>query len=95
MSFYDYIKPELLILVPVLNIIGILVSKSKIKNKMIPLFLGAFSIAMSLIYVLSSVAITNALDFFNALFTAITQGVLIAGTSVYFDQIIKQKNKSE
>ena len=35
----DYIKPELLILIPVLNIIGEIIKQTKINDKYIPLIL--------------------------------------------------------
>ena len=39
-AFKEFIKPELLILIPVLYLIGIGMKKSEIKDKFIPLLLG-------------------------------------------------------
>lgn len=82
----NYIAPELLILVPVLYIIGVAFKKTeKIKDKFIPLILGGVGIVLSCLWVIGTNGFTV-----EALFTAITQGVLVAGASVYGNQIIKQ-----
>ena len=74
----EMIKPELLILIPVLYFIGVAIRKSeKIKNEYIPMLIG---IGQGILL---------------AVFTAITQGVLVAGVSVYINQIIKQKKYLE
>jgi len=86
MEFYDYIKPELLILVPVLFIIGEIVKNTKkVKDNYIPAILGISGVALAFLYVTA----TEGLALIGA-FTAITQGVLVAGAAVYADQLIKQ-----
>ena len=60
MDFQEYIKSELLILVPVLYIIGLGLKKSKLKDKWIPLVLGIISIALSAVWVVATSQITNA-----------------------------------
>lgn len=89
----QFVEPELLILIPVLYLIGIGIKKSAIKDKWIPLILGGCGIVLACIYVLALDPIASAQAFFTALFTAITQGILCAGASVYVNQIIKQANK--
>ena len=91
----EYIKPELLVLVPVLYLIGVAVKKSNIADKFIPWILGGVSVALSALYILASGFPTNAADVALAVFTAITQGVLIAGASVYVNQLVKQTGKEE
>lgn len=93
MGFEEYIKPELLILIPVLYLIGIGIKKSKISDTWIPLMLGGCGILLACIYVLATDPIVDAQSFFTALFTAITQGILCAGASVYANQIFKQAVK--
>lgn len=95
MDFLQYIKPELLVLIPVLFLIGIGIKKSNIKDNFIPLILGAIGILLSGLYVFATSEIQGAQAVATALFTAITQGVLVAGASVYTDQIIKQAKKGE
>jgi len=93
MNFYDCIKPDLLILLPVLYLIGVFLKKSALPDKWIPLVLGAAAVILALIRVFADTPVHSASDFFTALFTAITQGILIAGTDVYAHQIYKQSKK--
>ena len=89
MEFEKYIQPELLILVPVLYIIGAAIKKTEfISNKFIPIILGAIGIILSCLYVISTCGFSAI-----SIFTAITQGILVAGSSVYVNQIINQRNK--
>lgn len=90
MEFQDFIKPELLILIPVLYLIGMAIKKSNLPDKFIPLILGIVGIVLSVIYLLSTEPIIGTQAVATAIFTAITQGVLCAGASVYVNQIIKQ-----
>ena len=85
-EFKDFISPELLVLIPVLYIIGIGAKKTTlIPDKFIPIVLGACGIILSCLWVLG----TNGISIIG-IFTAITQGILVAGASVYINQIIKQ-----
>lgn len=84
----DYINPELLILIPVLNIIGkIIKNTKKISDNMIPLILGGIGILLSIPYAL----VSNVYDTTQkGIVMGLIQGVLIAGMSVYGHQIFKQ-----
>ena len=95
MNLQDYIKPELLVLIPVLYLIGMGVKKSAIADKWIPSALGAAGVVLSALYVLATSELTSMQHIAFAVFTAITQGVLVAGTSVYVNQIIVQSKKGE
>ena len=85
-----YIHSELFVLIPVMYFIGLALKKSKVKDRWIPLMLGAVSVALCVIWVLSTSPIHSGAELFSAIFTALTQGVLIAGASVYANQIFKQ-----
>ena len=92
----NYIKPELLILLPVLYFIGIAAKQSaSIKDKHIPLLLGVVGVLLAVIYVLASSAIVGWQGALMAVFVALTQGILCAGCSVYINQIIKQSGRHE
>lgn len=91
----NYIKPELLILVPVLYIAGSAIKKSKIPDNLIPLILGAFSITLSTLWVVSTSEITDWQDGLYAVFVSITQGILTAGASVYVNQLYIQSKKDD
>ena len=78
-AYQDYIKAELLVLIPVLYILGEFIKKTdKIDNKYIPALLGISGIFLSLLYVFATEGITAL-----GAFTAITQGILVAGAAVY------------
>ena len=81
MTFTDYIRPELLILVPVLYFLGEIIKSSRY----IPAVLGIVGVALSLLYVLGTEAFSA-----TGVFTAITQGILVAGTAVYTNELIDQ-----
>lgn len=93
MNFQDYIKTELLILIPVLYFVGIGLKKSKLPDKWIPATLGAAAVVLSAIWIVATGDISSIAEAASALFTAITQGVLLAGASVYANQLYIQANK--
>lgn len=95
MEAMEYIKPELLVLIPVLYLIGVAVKKSKVADKFIPWILGGVSVALSALWILANNFPATAADAALAVFTAFTQGVLIAGASVYANQLVKQTGKDE
>lgn len=95
MNYQDYIKSELLILIPVLYFIGSALKKSSLPDKLIPVILGAISIMLSSIWIIATENINCFNDVALALFTAITQGILLAGASVYANQIYVQSKKEE
>lgn len=95
MNYQDYIKTELLILVPVLYFIGIGLKKSKLPDRWIPLSIGVISVLLSAVWVIATSDITCVKDAAYAVFTALTQGVLVAGASVYANQLYLQARKDE
>ncbi|MBO5323692.1 MAG: phage holin family protein [Oscillospiraceae bacterium] len=95
MDYIKYIKSELLILVPVLYLIGLGLKKSKLPDKWIPLTLGITGISLSAIWVFTTSPVITAQEVAAALFTALTQGILAAGASVYASQLHIQAHKDE
>lgn len=95
MNYQDYIKTELLILVPVLYFIGVGLKRSKIRDKFIPMILGIVAVIMACCWIIATEDISGMNEFFSALFTAVTQGVLTAGASVYVNQLHIQAKKEE
>ena len=93
MNFEDFVKPELLVLIPVLYLSGIAVKKSAIKDKYIPVVLGAVAVILAGLYVFATTDISGGKAAVMAIFTSVTQGILAAGTSVYVNQIYKQTTK--
>lgn len=89
----EFIKPELVVLVPVLYIIGLAIVKSELQNKHIPFILMGVGIILSGLWVGSTCPIGNAQEIALAIFTAIVQGILVAGASVLINETIKQAKK--
>lgn len=86
----EFIKPELLILVPVLVAAGTLIKSSSIDNRLIPLILGIAGIVLSGIWIFSAGLPADAGGVLAALFSSVTQGILIASAAVYGNQMVKQ-----
>ena len=99
MDFKEYIKPGLIILIPVLYVIGVGIKKCKrISDNCIPLILGIIGIVLSALWVFASSEIYGFKEVLIAIFTSVTQGVLVAAVSVFFNQMYKQlsnDNKGE
>lgn len=86
----EFIKPELLVLVPVLYLVGIALKKSAVQDKHIPWILGLAGVVLAALWILSSSTINGLQSVAAAVFSALVQGVLVAGASVYVNQIVKQ-----
>lgn len=92
----EYIKPELLVVAIVLYFIGIgLKNTELIKDKYIPIILGILGVFISAIYIIATSTIANYQEVLTVIFTSIVQGILVAGASVYINQVIKQSQKEE
>ena len=95
MNYQNYIKTELLVLVPVLYFVGMGLKKSKLPDKWIPVTLGVVSIFLAALWLFATTKIEGVRELVLALFSSITQGVLAAGASVYTNQIFLQSKKEE
>lgn len=94
--FKDYIRPELLVLVPVLYLVGMGAKKSRrIDDRNIPALLGAAGIVLAALYVLATTTFAGWQTAVMAVFTAVVQGILCAGGSVFVNQLVKQAGKTE
>lgn len=92
----NYVKPELIVVAIVLYFIGIGLKQSQtVKDKYIPLILGLIGIVLCAIWVIATSPLSTMQEIAMAVFTAIVQGILVAGLSTYVNQIIKQSNKDE
>lgn len=79
----EFITENALMLIPVLNIIGAIIKNiEKVPDKYIPLILLGFGI-------LGSVAILGISP------ESVVQGVLVTGTAVFGNQLVKQLKKTE
>lgn len=91
----EMIKPELLVLIPVLYLFGTALKKSQVSDKHIPWLLGLVATVLGLIYIFATSSIGTWQEVLLAFFSGITQSVLCAGASVYVNQIVKQAGKEE
>lgn len=92
----EYVKPELIVVAVVLYFGGMGLKQAQaVKDKYIPLILGAAGIVLCAIWVLATSPLGTGQDIAMAVFTAIVQGTLVAGLSTYVNQIIKQVQKTE
>lgn len=82
MSILQYILDKMLILIPILNILGMIIKEiDKIPDRYIPLLLLVFGM-------LGAIALGG------ASVDSVVQGILITGAAVYGNQIVKQFRKS-
>ena len=92
----NFIRPELLVLVPVLYFIGCGLKRTEsIADKKIPMLLGLAGVSLAAVWVAATTAFSGYRDALMAVFAAVTQGVLCAGASVYVNQLIKQGGKTD
>lgn len=94
MEYLEYVKPELLVLIPVLYALGCALKRAGwFADRYIPAAVGAAGILLGCVWVLSTSRIDSVQEAFAAVFTAVTQGILCAGAGVYGNQLIKQHKK--
>lgn len=92
----NYVKPELLVLTIVPYFVGIAMKQSQtIKDKYIPIGLGIIGIFLSGIWVVATCPLGSMQEIAMAVFTAVVQGILVAGLSTYVNQVGKQLKKEE
>ena len=95
MDYQNFIAPELLVLVPVLYGAGRVIKDSACPDKYIPAILTALSIGFTILYTFSANPIIGLQAIAQAIFTALTQGILIASASVYTNEMMKQLTKKD
>ena len=92
----EFIKPEFVVLIPVLYLIGMgLKRSSAVFDRTIPLVLGAAGVVLCTVYVIATLTAFDWQSVILGAFTGIVQGILCAGASVYVNQIVKQNGKVE
>ena len=92
----EFIRPELLVLVPVLYLIGMALKRiAVVDDRFIPVILGTVGVILSMLYLGATSELATQKDVMLYFFVGITQGVLVAGASVYINQLYKQRAKSD
>lgn len=85
-----YVRAELIILIPVLSILSKIIDKSNIDNKTIPMIISLAGIILTGIYIFSTLSIENWQEVLFAIFTSITQGILLAGGAIWSGIMYRQ-----
>lgn len=89
MDMTQYIKPELLVLLPVLWVAGAILKRTPgIRDWLIPYLLLGASMLLCALYLGATQGFTGL-----SAFTGITQAFLIAGAAVGGNQLVKQAGK--
>ena len=92
-DYMNYIKPELLVLIPALIFVGYcLKTSTAVADKLIPAVLAVVGVVLAALYVLATSPIGGGQDAAMAVFTAIIQG---AAGAVYANQCVKQSAKDK
>ena len=94
MEFTEFVKPELMVLIPVLYLVGAAIKKAGTIDRWIPLILGGAGIVIAGLYVFATAG-ADGQNAFMMLFVALTQGILAAGSSVYVNQVFRQLRNKE
>lgn len=93
----DYIKPELLIITPVLYVIAKIIDGSHLKNDIIPWVLLLISIVLAGLYTFATTDITTIPKLIMAIFVSLVQGVLLSGTAIFggiIGNLMKKRKES-
>lgn len=81
MDFVDYVIERALILIPALNIIGLIIKHTQfLEDRFIPVILLAFGVG-------------GAIALMGLNVDAVIQGILVTGVAVFNHQLVKQMNK--
>lgn len=87
--FNQYVRSELLVIVPVLYVIANILSKSKIANTRIPMMLLTISVVLAGMYTFAVTPIHSFQTILMATFTTLIQGILLSGSAI-FGGILKE-----
>lgn len=91
----EYVKSELLVVVPVLYILAKFLDSSKVNNQKIPLILMIISLVLAGIYTFATVDISTPQLFLLALFSTLVQGILLSGAAVFSGILIQTVNAAK
>ena len=92
----SYIKPELMIVTVILYFIGVWLKQIQtLKDKYIPFILGAIGIVLCAVWVLATSPLRTGQEVAMAVFTALVQGILVAGLSTYVNQTDRKNGISK
>jgi len=89
-NIIDYVRPELLVVAIVLYFLGNWIKQGEfIQGRYIPLALGFLGVLICGLYIFATGEFVTTQDIEMAVYSSITQGILVAGLSTYIHQLIK------
>ena len=91
----EFIEPWFAIGIPALYLVGMYLKKSEVPDKYIPLILGCIGVFGCMVWTIATLTAFDWQSVLVGLCSAAVQGVLVAGASVYVDQVVKQAGKEE
>ena len=92
----ELIRPELLVLIPVLYFLGLGLHKmAAFEDRWIPLALGAAGIALALAYLVAAQPVSSVPEIAMLIFAGVTQGILCAGCSLFAEKLITRSKKDD
>ena len=89
----EFVRPEFLVGVPVLYLIGMRINQSAVPDKYIPMILGCIGVVGCMAWTVATITAFDWQSVLAGLCSAAVQGVLCAGASVYVNQVVKQAGK--
>lgn len=95
MDLSNYVKPELLVVAVVLCILGAALNQSGVVScRVLPFFNGAAGILICALYVFATEKVSGAAAAAMAVFTSLTQGILVSGLATVVCRMTgKEKNE--
>lgn len=91
----EFIEPGFVIAIPALYLVGMYLKKTAVPDKYIPLILGCIGVVGCMVWTVATMTAFDWQSVLAGLCSAAVQGVLVAGASVYVNQVVKQAGKGE
>lgn len=92
----ELIRPELLVLIPVLIFLKLGLKKmAAFADRWIPLAVGAAGVVLALAYLAAAQPVSSGQEIAMLLFAGVTQGILCAGCSLFAEKLITRSKKDD
>ena len=92
----ELIRPELLVLIPVLVFLKLGLKKSAaFADRWIPGAVGAAGVALALAYLFAAQPVSTGQEIVMLIFAGVTQGILCAGCSLFAEKLITRSKKDD
>ncbi|MEG0264797.1 MAG: phage holin family protein [Erysipelotrichaceae bacterium] len=89
----EYVKSELLVIVPVLYVIARFMDTSKVPNDKIPYVLMIVAVILSGFYTFATIDLKSFQAILMAIFSTIVQGILLSGSAIFSGILLQSYHK--